>query len=50
VLALVALVIAIIQLHPHIVLLALSYLYMVAGLAAAVWARFRRRGPAPASR
>ena len=49
VLALVALVIAVIQLHPNIVLLGLSYLYMVMGLASAVWARFRRRAPPPPS-
>ncbi len=49
VLALVALVIAVIQLHPKFVLLALAYLYMLAGLAGALWARFRRRGAPPAS-
>jgi CDP-diacylglycerol--serine O-phosphatidyltransferase len=49
VLALVALVIAVIQLHPSIVLLGLAYLYMLMGLAGAVWARFRRRGTAPPS-
>jgi CDP-diacylglycerol--serine O-phosphatidyltransferase len=49
VLALVALVIAVIQLHPSIVLLALSYIYLVTGLAGAVWARVRRRGVPPAS-
>jgi CDP-diacylglycerol--serine O-phosphatidyltransferase len=49
VLALVALVIAVIQLHPNIVLLALSYLYMLVGLAGAVWARLRRRGTPPSS-
>jgi CDP-diacylglycerol---serine O-phosphatidyltransferase len=49
VLALVALVIAVIQLHPSIVLLGLAYLYMLAGLAGAVWARLRRKGPAAPS-
>ena len=49
VLALVALVIAVIQLHPNIVLLALAYLYMLGGLFGAVWARFRRRGTPPPS-
>jgi len=46
----VALVIAVIQLHPSIVLLALSYIYMVTGLAGALWARFRRRAAAPGSK
>jgi CDP-diacylglycerol--serine O-phosphatidyltransferase len=46
VLALVALVIAVIQLHPSIVLLGLAYLYMLVGLGGALWARVRRR-PAP---
>jgi CDP-diacylglycerol---serine O-phosphatidyltransferase len=49
VLALVALVIAVIQLHPSIVLLGLAYLYMLAGISAAVWARIRRRGTPPSS-
>ena len=49
VLGLVALVIAVIQLHPNIVLLGLAYLYMLMGLAGAVWARVRRRGAPPAS-
>jgi CDP-diacylglycerol--serine O-phosphatidyltransferase len=49
VLALVALVIAVIQLHPNIVLLALAYLYMLGGLSGAVWTRFRRRGTPPHS-
>jgi CDP-diacylglycerol--serine O-phosphatidyltransferase len=49
VLALVALVIAVIQLHPSIVLLGLAYLYMLTGISAAVWARFRRRGTPPPS-
>jgi CDP-diacylglycerol--serine O-phosphatidyltransferase len=50
VLALVALVIAVVLLHPHIVLLGIAYLYMLAGLAGAAWARFRRRGtPVPPS-
>jgi len=49
VLALVALVIAVIQLHPSIVLLALAYLYLVTGLSGAVWSRFRRRSAAPPS-
>ncbi|MBP1635321.1 MAG: CDP-diacylglycerol-serine O-phosphatidyltransferase [Acidobacteria bacterium] len=49
VLALLALVIAVIQLHPHIVLLGLAYLYMLMGLAGAVWARFRRRGAPPSA-
>jgi CDP-diacylglycerol--serine O-phosphatidyltransferase len=49
VLALVALVIAVIQLHPSIVLLALAYLYLLAGLASAVWGRVRRRPPAAPS-
>jgi len=49
VLALVALVIAVLYLHPNIVLLGLAYLYMLAGLAGAVWARFRRRAAAPPS-
>jgi CDP-diacylglycerol--serine O-phosphatidyltransferase len=44
VLALVALVIAVIQLHPSIVLLGLAYLYMLLGLAGAAWSRLRRRG------
>jgi CDP-diacylglycerol--serine O-phosphatidyltransferase len=47
VLALVALVIAVIQLHPTIVLLGLAYLYMFAGLAGAAWTRLRRRSAAP---
>jgi CDP-diacylglycerol--serine O-phosphatidyltransferase len=49
VLALNALVIAVIQLHPNIVLLGLAYLYMLVGLAGAVWARVRRRGTLPPS-
>jgi CDP-diacylglycerol--serine O-phosphatidyltransferase len=49
VLALVALIIAVIQLHPNIVLLGLAYLYMLMGLAGAVWTRFRRRGAPPPS-
>lgn len=49
VLGLVALVIAVIQLHPSIVLLGLAYLYMLAGLTGAVWARLRRKGPAAPS-
>jgi CDP-diacylglycerol--serine O-phosphatidyltransferase len=49
VLALVALVIAGIYLHPNIVLLALAYLYMVMGLAGAAWARLRRRGSPPSA-
>jgi CDP-diacylglycerol---serine O-phosphatidyltransferase len=49
VLALMALVIAVVQLHPSIVLLALSYLYMLAGLAGAIWARVRRRASPPPS-
>ncbi len=49
VLALVALVIAVVQLHPSIVLLALAYFYLLAGLVGAVWARVRRRGSPPAS-
>lgn len=49
VLALVALVIAVIQLHPKVVLLGLAYIYMLSGLAAAVWARVRRRETAPPS-
>jgi CDP-diacylglycerol--serine O-phosphatidyltransferase len=49
VVALVALVIAVIQLHPNIVLLVLAYLYMVTGLVGAVWSRLRRRGTAPSS-
>jgi len=48
VLALVALVIAVIQVHASIILLGLAYLYMLTGLAGAAWTRFRRRGtPAP---
>jgi len=47
VLALLALVIAVIQLHPRIVLVGISYLYMVTALAATLWARLRRRKPAP---
>jgi CDP-diacylglycerol--serine O-phosphatidyltransferase len=50
VLALVALVIAVIQLHPSIVLLGLAYLYLLMGLAGAVWTRFRRRATPPPSR
>jgi CDP-diacylglycerol--serine O-phosphatidyltransferase len=49
VLALIALVIAVIQLHPNIVLLGLAYLYLLAGLAGAVWARVRRRSTPPPS-
>jgi CDP-diacylglycerol--serine O-phosphatidyltransferase len=49
VLALVALVIAVIQLHPSIVLLALAYLYLLSGLVGAVWGRVRRRGAAAPS-
>ncbi|HSP89741.1 MAG TPA: CDP-diacylglycerol--serine O-phosphatidyltransferase [Vicinamibacterales bacterium] len=49
VLALFALVIAVIQLHPKFVLLGLAYLYMVSGLAAAVWVRVRRRETPPPS-
>jgi CDP-diacylglycerol--serine O-phosphatidyltransferase len=49
VLALVALVIAVVQLHPSIVLLALAYFYLLAGLVGAVWTRVRRRGSPPAS-
>jgi CDP-diacylglycerol---serine O-phosphatidyltransferase len=49
VLALVALVIAVIQLHPSIVLLALAYLYMLSGVVGAVWTRLRRRGAPAAS-
>ena len=49
VLALVALIIAVILLHPNLVLLALAYIYMLSGLAGALWARFRRRGAPPAS-
>jgi hypothetical protein len=41
---LVALVIAVVQLHPSIVLLGLAYLYMLLGLAGAAWSRLRRRG------
>jgi CDP-diacylglycerol--serine O-phosphatidyltransferase len=44
VLALVALVIAGIYLHPNVVLLGLAYLYMLMGLVGEVWGRFRRRG------
>ena len=47
VLALVALVIAVILLHPNIVLLGLAYLYMLTGLISAIWTRFRRRGTPP---
>ena len=50
VLAVVALVIAVIQLHPNLVLLVLAYGYMLSGLAGAVWARVRRRGAPPVSR
>ena len=49
VLALVALVIAVIQIHLSIVLLGLAYLYMLAGLVGAAWTRFRRRGTPAAS-
>jgi CDP-diacylglycerol---serine O-phosphatidyltransferase len=49
VLALVALVIAVIQLHPNIVLLGLAYFYMLAGLVSAAWARVRRRSTPPPS-
>jgi len=49
VLALFALVIAVIQLHPKFVLLGLAYLYMLSGLAAAVWVRVRRRETPPPS-
>jgi len=49
VLALFALVIAVIQLHPKFVLLGLAYLYMLSGLAAAVWVRVRRRESPPPS-
>jgi phosphatidylserine synthase len=49
VLAVVALVIAGIYLHPNIVLLVLAYLYMVMGLAGAAWTRLRRRGSPPSA-
>ena len=49
VLALFALVIAVIQLHPKVVLLGLAYIYMLSGLAAAVWVRVRRRETPPPS-
>jgi CDP-diacylglycerol---serine O-phosphatidyltransferase len=49
VLALVALIIAVIQLHPSIVLLGLAYLYLLMGLVGAAWARFRPRGTPPPS-
>ncbi|MFO7694779.1 MAG: CDP-diacylglycerol--serine O-phosphatidyltransferase [Vicinamibacterales bacterium] len=45
VLALAALVIAVIQLHPKVVLLGLAYIYMLSGLGAALWTRLRRREP-----
>lgn len=48
VLGLVALVIAVILLHPTIVLLVLAYVYMISGPATWVWTRFRRRGSPPA--
>ena len=43
VLALLALVIAVIQLHPRIVLVILAYTYLAMGLVGALWARLRRR-------
>ena len=49
VLALFALVIAVIQLHPKVVLLGLAYFYMLSGLGAAVWVRVRRREAPPPS-
>jgi CDP-diacylglycerol--serine O-phosphatidyltransferase len=48
VLVLLALVIAVIQLHPRSVLIGLAYLYLVIPLGATVWSRVRRRRPAPA--
>ena len=47
VLALVAFVIALILLHPHVVLLVVAYLYMFVGLAGAVWSRLHHRRAAP---
>ncbi|MCX6552914.1 MAG: CDP-diacylglycerol--serine O-phosphatidyltransferase [Acidobacteria bacterium] len=47
VLVLLALIIAIIQLHPRIVLVALAYTYLVTALVAAAWRMLRRRAPAP---
>lgn len=48
VLALSALVLAVILLHPSIVLLVLAYVYMLSGPAALLWSRVKRRGaPAP---
>lgn len=49
VLALVAIIIAVIQLHPSSVLLALAYLYLLTGLVGAAWGRLRRRGAPPPS-
>ena len=49
VLVLLALVIAVIQLHPSIVLVVLAYTYLASGLVAALWGRLRRRPAPPAA-
>jgi CDP-diacylglycerol---serine O-phosphatidyltransferase len=43
VLVLLALLLAVIQLHPSIVLIVLAYTYMASGLVSALWAKVRRR-------
>jgi CDP-diacylglycerol--serine O-phosphatidyltransferase len=47
VLVLLALVIAVIQLHPSIVLVVLAYAYLASGLLSVLWSKLRRR-PTPA--
>jgi len=47
VLVLLALLIAVIQLHPSSVLVILAYAYLASGLVSALWGRLRRRPAAP---
>jgi len=47
VLALVALVFAIVQLHPRIVLVALAYTYLASALIGWLWSRLKRRSSSP---
>jgi CDP-diacylglycerol--serine O-phosphatidyltransferase len=48
VLVLLALVIAVIQLHPRIVLIILAYTYLASGLISVLWSKLRRRPPSAA--
>ncbi len=47
VLALLALVIALVQLEPRVVLMAIAYVYLVSAFIEMAWTRLRRRPPAP---